>query len=179
MQYCKTWDDLVEMLKLYFLPDNYDKEIEKEILNRKQQEPYVLFHAKMEKLFQKLSYEAKEDMKLSYVKDNLCDVYKGKMIRFKPKNFKELAVVCKEIESVLPEDFWNRRREKVHEVEQLSEEEESVEQREHVEAIKRPKPVEGPLEGPSLAGTVMERVTIFAIVSNPRNCSVSDVARRT
>jgi hypothetical protein len=71
------------------------------------------------------------------------------MIRFKPKNFKELAVVCKEIESVLPEDFWNRRRkEKVHEVEQLSEEEESVEQREHVEAIRRPKPVERPAGRP-------------------------------
>jgi hypothetical protein len=107
--YCSSWIELKDLLKLHFLPQDYEYELKKEILNRKQSEPFTLYHGKMEQLFQNCPLEFNEQEKLRVLHKNFDFEYHKNLLRFRPKTIQELTLVCKEIEELLGEDFWKKK----------------------------------------------------------------------
>jgi hypothetical protein len=109
------------MLKEDFLPEDYDDELECRIQGCRQTEPFVLYHAKMEQLFKKLSTPVSDLKKLRRIKKNLHSFYKDKLVGKNIETIKDLRDICKEIEDLMPEDFWKiRKKEKVAIVETSS-----------------------------------------------------------
>jgi hypothetical protein len=114
MSCCDSWIDLEIRLREDFLPDDYDQEIEFKILNTKQNEPFSIYHAKMEQMFNKLSKSKSEKYILRVLQKNLHLYYQKKMVTIKPKTIRELGEVCREIEKLISDDFWKpKRRERV------------------------------------------------------------------
>jgi hypothetical protein len=114
MPYCASWEEFEARLREDFLPDDYDQEIELKILSTKQNEPFAIYHAKLEQLFSKLSKPKSEKYKLKILQKNLCLYYQEKIVTVKPKCIRDLAAICREIEKLIPDDFWKpKRRERI------------------------------------------------------------------
>ncbi len=137
--YVNTWQALVDRLKAHFLPADYEFELTKEIMTRKQAEPFILYHAKMEQLFQSCPVSFSEAERLTVLQKNLDPEYQRNLMRFKPDTIQDLIAACKEVEAFLGDDFWKKkgRRERVSELELKDEEEAGTSEEAHVEAIRR------------------------------------------
>lgn len=120
----KTWGDLEFKLKEDFLPRNYKRILEKQLLERKQKsgESFSIFLAHMNTLFSKLEKEKSELEKIDVLRDNLRQTYRDilgiQLGRISTVN--ELKDICLEAENLYPDclkpDVKKVQREIVSEV---------------------------------------------------------------
>lgn len=121
---CNSWKDIESRLKEDFLPKNYKRVLEKQILDRKQRsgESYALFLASMNSLFEKLEKEKDECEKVEILRENLRPIYRDRLGIHLARATKlhDLKQLCLEAENMYPEclEVENRRvrREPVSEV---------------------------------------------------------------
>lgn len=121
---CRPWEDIEVRLKEDFLPKNYKRVLEKQILERKQRagESYALFLASMSSLFEKLEKDKDEVEKVEILRENLRPIYRDRLgIQLaRVTKLRDLKDLCLEAENMYSEclEVENRRvkREPVFEV---------------------------------------------------------------
>lgn len=88
-----NWDDMVEKLRNYFLPANYDQQLLEEI-NRRKQDPEERFSSyllKMRSLMSRLTVPLPEKLQVEKIKKNLSPFYLMQMGLTQAKTYAELS----------------------------------------------------------------------------------------
>lgn len=94
------WDSLVSLLKLNFLPSDYDDKLWEEIKQRSQgrEEPVAIFIAVMETLFSRLARPPAEATRVKHIKQNLLPQYITQLALSEINTVSELCTLCKKLE---------------------------------------------------------------------------------
>lgn len=87
-----NWDDLVEKLRKYFLPSNYDEQLMEEINRRKQdpEERLSSYLLKMRSLVSRMTVPLPEKLQVQKIQNNLSPFYLMQMGLTKAKTYGEL-----------------------------------------------------------------------------------------
>jgi hypothetical protein len=95
-----NWNDLLQRLKVDFLPPFVDDEIWEQIKARKQRknESVVILVAEMENLFSRLPRVPCESTKIKYIKQNLLPEYITQLALHFPESVQELTSLVKRLE---------------------------------------------------------------------------------
>lgn len=104
------WDSLVSLLKLNFLPSDYDDKLWDEIKQRAQgrDEPVAIFIAIMETLFSRLARPPAEVTLVKYIKQNLLSQYISQLALYEISTVTELCTLCKKLEEA--QNIKNKHR---------------------------------------------------------------------
>lgn len=99
---CRTWQDLVNELKLVFLPSDFENDLWEAIKSRKQAstERVLIFIAVMENLFKRFCYPVEEQVQLKAIIKNLRPFYQDRLALNYPRSIIELKLLCKTLEDV-------------------------------------------------------------------------------
>lgn len=95
-----TWDALVEMLRISFLPGEYDEDVWSDIRSRTQglHERATTFVAVMQNLFHKLSEVPGEQTRLRIIRRNLLPYIQSQLALTDYETIAELTVACQRVE---------------------------------------------------------------------------------
>jgi hypothetical protein len=95
-----NWNDLLERLKIDFLPPFVEDEIWEQIKARKQRknESVVILVAEMENLFSRLPRVPCESTKIKYIKQNLLPEYITQLALHFPESVQELTALVRRLE---------------------------------------------------------------------------------
>lgn len=96
----QTWDDFVRVIRLHFLPRNYDFFLKEEIEHRLQasNEPFTSFITDMKILFQKANPPLSENYKLYIVQKNMLPDYSVPLATHNVQRLSDLIDLCKRID---------------------------------------------------------------------------------
>lgn len=96
------WDELIDSLRVCFVPDDSDFMLMKEIELRQQgsNEPFMLYLSAMINLFNQLKENLSEEKKISLIMRNMSPFLADRMALVTIVDLPHLAYVCKKIEDV-------------------------------------------------------------------------------
>lgn len=97
----RTWDQLVEGLKLEFLPHDYHFWLKKEVENRlqKSSESFGIYLAHMELMFSRLPGEVSQAEKIDILLRNVLPMYADKLSLIVVNSVAHLSQLCRQIET--------------------------------------------------------------------------------
>lgn len=96
------WEELIDSLRVCFVPDDSDFMLMKEVELRQQgnNEPFMLYLSAMINLFNQLKEDLSEEKKISLIMRNMSPYLADRMALVKIVDLPHLAYVCKKIEDV-------------------------------------------------------------------------------